>query len=361
VLVLKVRWSRGGFSLAALLCLVNAACLNYRPKLQPLPENAGTIPLAESWTVKAGRGASGDAAILDSTMFLGDADRRVYAIDLPTGTTRWSTRLAGSVFGGIARAGDTLFTVTDRPNNRVVALRTADGEIIWERNAGKPSAPVTVADGRVLVATFDGRLVGLEARSGVVLWDRRLGPSRAAAVRTGRDTVVFATTDSVFSLTSDDGTVLRRVPSPGAILGGFRAAGDLLIAGTTDSVLIGLRPTDLAIVWRVKLDAPILEPPAVQGDTAFVVSRSGTVYRVGLGPAPEAAVLTELHWPVTAPPVRFRRWVLVGGADGVIRAIAPDGAEDWRLVVWQPVRMAPVVLADGIVAIGGTGDLSRYR
>ena len=361
MLVLKVRWSRGGFSLAALLCLVNAACLNYRPKLQPLPENAGTIPLAQSWNVKAGRGASGRVTILDSVMFLGDADRRVYAIDLTSGTTRWSKRLAGSVFGGVTGSGDTLFTVTDRPNSRVVALRATDGGIVWERDAGKPSAPITLADGRVLLATFDGRLVGLDEHSGVIEWERRLGPSRAAAMRAGPDTVVFATADSVFSLRTENGTVLNRVPSPGTILGGFRAAADLLIAGTTDSFLVGLRPGDLATVWKLKLDAAILEPPAVHGDTAFVVSRSGTLYRVALRPAPEARILADLHWPVTAPPVRFRSWVLVGGADGVIRAIAPGGNEDWRLVLWQPIRMAPVVLTDGIIAIGGTGDLSRYQ
>jgi outer membrane protein assembly factor BamB len=363
MLALKVRWPGGGFSLAVLLSLVNAACLNYRPKLQPMPEDAGTIPFAERWTAKAGRGASGTVAILDSVMFVGDADRRVYAIDLTTGETRWSRRLAGSVFGGVVQSGDTLYAATDRPNSRVVALRAADGEILWEHHAGKPSAPITVADGRILVPTFDGRLVGLDARTGGVVWERRLGSSRAAAVRSGADTTVFATTDSIFCLRTGDGKVVHRTASPGAVLGGWRRFGELLVAGTADSLLIGLRPRDLAIVWRVALDAAILESPAVHGDTAYVVSRSGTLYQIELGPAPrpQARVLAELHWPVTAPPVQFRQWVLVAGADGVIRAIGANGAEDWRLIMWQPVRMAPVVLEDGIVAIGGIGDFSRYQ
>ncbi len=363
MLALKVRWSGGGFSLAVLLSLVNAACLNYRPKLQPMPENAGAIPLAERWNAKTGRGASGAVAMVDSIMFVGDADRRVYAIDLATGETRWSKRLPGSVFGGVVQSGDTLYAATDRPNSRVVALRAADGAILWEHDAGKPSAPITLADGRILVPTFDGRLVGLDAKTGVEVWERRLGSSRAAAYQSGIDTTVFATTDSIFCLTTGDGKVLHRASSPGAVLGGWRRFGELLVAGTTDSLLIGLRPRDLAVVWRVALDAAILEPPAVHGDTAFVVSRSGTLYEIDLGPAPSprARVMAALHWPVTAPPVQFRQWVLVGGADGVIRAIGANGTEDWRLVMWQPIRMAPVVLEDGIVAIGGIGDFSRYQ
>jgi outer membrane protein assembly factor BamB len=94
--MLKVRWPGGGLSLAVLLGLVNAACLNYRPRLQPLPEGVETIPLAQRWSATAGRGASGAVAIRDSTIYVGDADRRVYAIDLTSGMVRWSTRLPGS-------------------------------------------------------------------------------------------------------------------------------------------------------------------------------------------------------------------------------------------------------------------------
>jgi outer membrane protein assembly factor BamB len=155
--------------------------------------------------------------------------------------------------------------------------------------------------------------------------------------------------------------VLKRIASPGAIVGGWARSGHLLVAGTTDSLLIGLTTSELETAWSLKLDAEILERPAVYGDTAYVVSRSGTLYRVTLEAEPRAMVMAALQWPVTTPPVRFRQWVLVGGADGVIRAIDEAGVEDWRLSVWQPVRMPPVVLTDGILAIGGRGDISRYQ
>ena len=359
--MLKVRRPGGGLSLAVLLGLVNAACLNYRPQLKPLPQGAETIPLAQRWSAKAGRGTSGAVAIRDSTIYVGDADRRVYAIDLASGVVRWSKRLPGSVFGGVVRSGDTLFTVTDRPNSRVVALSIVDGERLWERDVGKPSAPVTLVNGRILVPTHRGRLFGLESGTGKVAWERRLGHSRAPAVRIGPDTVVVATTDSIILLTAREGQVIKRIASPGAIVGGWAQSGRLLVAGTTDSLLVGLSPSELEIAWSLKLDAAILERPTVYGDTAYVVSRGGTLYRVALGPDPQAMVIAALQWPVTTPPVRFRDWVLVGGADGVIRAIDDAGVEAWRLAVWQPLRMSPVVLTDGILAIGGRGDFSRYH
>jgi outer membrane protein assembly factor BamB len=344
-----------------LLGLVNAACLNYRPQLQPLPEGSEAIPLAQRWSASVGRGASGAVVLRDSTVFVGDADRRVYAIDLATGGERWNKRLPGSVFGGVVGSGDTLFAVTDRPNSRVVALSIVDGAQLWQRDIGKPSAPLALVNGRLLVSTHEGKQFGLEPGTGTVAWERRLGHSRAPAVRIGPDTVVVATTDSIFSLTAREGRVLTRISSPGTIMGGWARSGRLLVAGTTDSLLVGFSSSELETAWSLKLDAAILERPVVYGDTAYVVSRSGTVYRVLLQPNPRALVIAALQWPVTAPPVRFRQWVLLGGADGVIRAIDAAGLEAWRLPVWQPVRMSPVVLPDGILAIGGRGDISRYH
>jgi hypothetical protein len=53
--------------------------------------------------------------------------------------------------------------------------------------------------------------------------------------------------------------------------------------------------------------------------------------------------------------------ILLGGADGTVRALEPDGSEVWRLQLWRPVELGPVALDDGLLAVGGNGDLHRYR
>jgi hypothetical protein len=93
----------------------------------------------------------------------------------------------------------------------------------------------------------------------------------------------------------------------------------------------------------------------------FLATRVGTVYRVDPGSQPNAKRLARLDWPVTAPVTILGGRIILGGADGTIRALRPDGTESWRLRVWRPVELAPVALADGLVAIGGNGDLHRYR
>jgi hypothetical protein len=72
-------------------------------------------------------------------------------------------------------------------------------------------------------------------------------------------------------------------------------------------------------------------------------------------------MIASLEWPVTAPPSIVDREVLLGGADGVIRAVRTNGREVWRVRVWRPVELSPITLEDGLIALGGNGDLHRYR
>ena len=53
--------------------------------------------------------------------------------------------------------------------------------------------------------------------------------------------------------------------------------------------------------------------------------------------------------------------ILLGGADGVIRALRVDGTEVWRVRLWRPIELGPVPLSDGLLALGGNGDLHRFR
>jgi hypothetical protein len=53
--------------------------------------------------------------------------------------------------------------------------------------------------------------------------------------------------------------------------------------------------------------------------------------------------------------------ILLGGADGALRALRSDGTEAWRVQLWRPIELRPVALEDGLLAIGGNGDLHRYR
>jgi outer membrane protein assembly factor BamB len=283
------------------------------------------------------------------------------AVSLNTGKQGWSRRLSGPLVTGVMLLGDTIIAPTDLPEGKIQALRTSTGQTIWKCSTGGLVAPLVLIRNRLLAVTRRGFLLSIRPGDGSVEWRTRVGPSGAAPVTTDDSTLTLATVDSLFRISSRDGRVLARARGPGWIVSPWVRLGQLLVAGSADSSVVAIRPEDLGLAWKVRLDAPVLSAPARVGDSLFAVSRIGSVYRITADPDPSGALLVALSWAVTAPLVPFADLLLVGGSDGVVRALAHDGTEAWRLQLGRPAEIPAVVLPDGLIIMGGNGDLHRYR
>jgi outer membrane protein assembly factor BamB len=335
--------------------------MNYQPPPRPLPATATAGAPTQVWAARAGRRFTGNVALLDGKLYGAGVDRKVYAVDLSNGQVEWSQRLSGIVAGGVLVSGDTVFAASSRPEGRVYALDRATGERIWREKTGAVGAPLALSDGVLLVATQRGDILGMGPGNGEFRWRRRLGTSRVAPLEVAEGVVVVATVDSLFLLRPRDGEVTHRARSPGTILSHWVRMRGSLVAGTTDSQVVALDPTTLKLDWSVKVDAPVLDAPAAKGDTLFVATRRGTLYRIAPGEPRAAERVVALEWPVTSPVTIVGGQILLGGADGMLRALNPKGEELWRVQLWRPVELSPMALDDGILAIGGGGDLHRYR
>jgi len=348
-------------SLALVLMTVNAACVNFRPPPAPVAASlAGDAP-TPVWTSKAGRRFTDPVEIVDNTLYGGSIDRKVYAVNLGNGEVRWSSRLPGMIVGGVLVSGDTVYAASSRPQGRISALRRSNGKQIWKSSTPAVGAPLALVGGTIIALTQEGEALGVEPAKGKIRWHQRVGVARIGAVAAGEKGALIATTDSLFRIQTDDGKVSHRTASPGTVVSPWFPQGNALVAGTTDSLVISIRPDNLERNWTLQVDAPVLGSPAALGDTLFLATRTGTVYRIDPGEQPVLKTVARLGWPVTTPVTLAGRQILLGGADGVIRALKPDGREIWRVRVWRPVELGPVPLSDGILALGGNGDLHRFR
>jgi outer membrane protein assembly factor BamB len=353
--------SCGALSLALLVGVVNAACTAVRPPPAAVAPAAAETGPEQMWSARAGRRWTGPFVVRGDTLFGAGVNRKVYAVDLNGGATVWSARLTGMITGGVLLAGDTVYAATSRPQGAVYALERATGKRIWRTSLDAVGAPLSMAGGVLVAETQEGQIMGLDPASGTVRWHRRLGTARIPALPVDSGAFIVATTDSLYRVGAD-GKVLRRGPSPGVILSPWIRFGGELVAGTTDSMVVSIRVSDLRSSWRVKVDAPVVGSPAASGDTVFAVSRRGTLYRITGDSAVAAQEIVALAWPVTAPVTVLDGMILLGGADGNIRALRPeDGRELWRLRLLSPIELSPIPLPDGMLAIGGNGDIHRYR
>lgn len=358
--------SKGALSLALLVGTVNAGCA----QAAQAPAAAAAISAqgsaadgapAQMWRSKASRRFTGRLVVEGETIYGGGMDRKVVAVNLSTGQQRWSSRLGGLIGGGVVVAGDTVYAATSRPEGKVYALDGQTGRRYWRTGTGPISAPLALIGGLLIAENQRGEAIGLDPHTGAIRWRRKLGVARIPAIPADSGTFVMATVDSLFRVSARDGRVIRRAPSPGAVVSPWITHGRVLVAGTADSLVVGVDPDSLKPRWQVLLDAPVLASPASMGDTLFAASRRGSLYRISGLPAPRAERIAELDWPVTAPVTVMDGLILLGGADGVLRALRPDASEAWRLQLRWPVELGVTLLEDGMLAAGGDGDLHRYR
>lgn len=350
------RLTGAGRSLAALCGLVNAACLQFRPPPAPVPE-ALEGPYHVAWTSSAGRGTSGAIVVADGTAYLGGTDRTVYAVDLGTGAVKWRRRLGGAILGGVVLSDGTLYVGTDRPQGAVTALDAATGAQRWRAVRWRTGLPLAVGAGVVAMHERGGHVVALEPGTGRVRWRRKVGASVTPPVALG-DAILATTPDSLFRLAPGDGAVLARAASPGDLPGGWRTAGTQLVGGTAQGEVVALNPGTLTVAWRVPVGAPVLVALGARGDTLLAGTAAGEVWAV---PPGGARRLLRTGRPITGPPAPDGDLLLVPGADGTLRAYAPDGAERWRFNHWRPLGVPPVRLPGGdLLVLGSNGDLARY-
>lgn len=350
----------GSRSLAALLGLVNAACLNFRPDPTPVPLELAGSPPAEVWSRQAGRAFTGPMASADSFVYGAGYDRRVVAVRVTDGEMPWKTRLGGPVLGGVLAGDSLVYAATGRPDGKLYAVRRTDGNLRWKVTTGRTMVPLAASGNLVLTHTQRGEVVAVDGNRGRIAWRARVQPGRAAPVEVA-GAIVATGIDSVYRIDPASGRVLLRRALPGAVVGGWTESDGRLVGGTADSLVIAIDPETLEPLWRRKVDAPVMVAPLSRGDTIVVVSRRGTIYRLTGRTDPQLDRITALAWPVTAAPVRFGDALVLGGADGSLRAYELNGRERWRMSIWRPIDVSPVALPDALIAVGGNGDLYRLE
>lgn len=349
------------WSLAVLVGVVNAGCLNLHPPPDPIPpELTGDAP-RERWNTAAARGISEPLAMIGPLVVAAATNRQLVAIDLEIGEERWRQRLPGALTGGVLIHNSVLLVGTGRPEGRIDAISSA-GRRIWRANSGEVTAPIIVVADMVVAMNAQGQLVAFNLANGRLRWRRGLGLSRTGPLALPTGEVLVSTHDSLYRVEASAGRVLLRRAAPGAILGGWQSTRRGAVAGLAEAAVLAIDNSSLATRWSVRTDAPVIGRVAVRGDTLWAASRIGTVYRViDRGDSADASVIARLAWPLTSGVTVTDADLIVGGADGHIRGLSRDGEERWRVGVYPSVEVTPLATPRGMLAAGGDGHVHYFE
>lgn len=105
----------------------------------------------------------------NGTVYVGSADKKLYAVDAETGRVRWSFAAQGSIRSSPAVSDGTVYFGSWDGN--VYAVSAESGEQVWSYGTGAPiQGSPAVAGGRVIVGSRSARVLALDAASGDLEW-----------------------------------------------------------------------------------------------------------------------------------------------------------------------------------------------
>lgn len=176
------------------------------------------------WTYDADGPFWGSPIVADGSVFVGNADGTLYALDAASGDERWTLSTDHRIEGSPAYDDGAVYVGSY--DMRVYAVDAASGEERWRRDlGGLIRGSPTVVDGTVLIgvgchnlacapfaeaadATENGWIYALDAETGETDWRYAVGNEVVSTPAVGDGTVyVGASDDSLYSLDIGSGDV----------------------------------------------------------------------------------------------------------------------------------------------------------
>ncbi len=267
------------------------------------------------WTQPLGAPVKNNIVIKGDLVVVPTEDGALHALDIATGTVRWTYRPGTSLTGPVA-SGDLVY-VTDG-GGILQALETATGTVRWRATHRVTGASAGIVAGdAVLVGTSDGHVVAFDAASGALRWD------------------------VVVSLA-------------GAVLGSPAYDDGLIYTASRDAGLVALREASGEVAWRLDTGGDPVGTPVVAGGVAYIgaqVDEPGGRLR-----AVDAAT-GLLRWPADEPllsPSVVGSLAISGSSNGVVSARdVATGSEVWRFESLGVIR--PPAVAGGIAYFAADG------
>lgn len=191
------------------------------------------------------------------------------AYDAATGDETWTALPGVTLSAPPAWTGDRFVVSTAAAE--IIALRPADGEILWQRRLGSPTQhlPALLDETAIVMTLDDGRVVALKGQTGEPVWERRLEGALSAPA-TARDRVFVGSTNNYFyALDGDTGNRAWRWRTGGDVVGAA-ATDDRVYFASLDNLLRAVNRGNGNQQWKAAMQTRPSAPPMVVGDVVLV-------------------------------------------------------------------------------------------
>ena len=272
-----------------------------------------TFPLAAKWSAALPSPPAFPPAFDDNGVYISLQSKQLVLLKIADGSTVWSVECpmsaAPAAGGGFVYAGSDglveargeaagaaqwrrpvegkvitlhwnagwLFAQTEP--GLLLAIRAADGEILWQTKFGSTlSAPPAAAGDRVYLGLNDGRVIALALQSGQEIWTYKLAEAAAGILPVG-DRVFIGGRDNQFhSLRAEDADPDWRWRTGADLLGLPVLDERRVYFIALDNVLRAHNRNNGSMIWKQVLPVRPFTGPLLSGETLIVSGIAAELY-----------------------------------------------------------------------------------
>lgn len=337
------------FAAFSLLLLLAASILAYSQEA-----NVSLVQQRmEKWEFRTNDFVDSSPAIGESAVFVGSADKNLYAFDPVNGRERWRFRTNGSIESTPAYSRGAVYFGSN--DNSVYALNATTGHLIWQANtSGKVYSSPAAVGGVVYVGSVDGLIYALNATTGETVWGFNTSGQVFSSPAISVDYLYVGSTNGyLYALNATSGAEIWAYEAGSAIYSSPRVVNNLVYFGAYNNMVYALSAFDGTKTWEFAASDKVLSSPAVGRGIIWVGSSDGKLYALN---AFDGGLLWtfETGNPVDSSPFYSARnnAVYFGSKDNYVYALnASSGELLWKYRTGDDVTSSPV-LYGGVLYVG---------
>jgi outer membrane protein assembly factor BamB len=290
----------------------------------------GRPPMKERWTYRTNESDPapilGSPAIVGDTVYVGDAEGMLHAVDIKTGKPRWTYKAedgfettplvaGGRVFigdlGGVFHAvnaadgkkawtAETLSSIHSSANlagdgqvvfgndgAEIYCLSVADGKEVWKRSAGDRvnSAPA-IGFGTALVSGCDAKLRAIDVKTGQEKFAADMGALSPGSPVVLADRILMGTDEGRIVAFAADGSKqlweYKDIQNQAMVYSSVAVSQGIAVAGARDRHVHAVDVNTGAGLWKFRTKGDVESSPAIAGGRVYVGSKDKRLYVLDL-------------------------------------------------------------------------------
>lgn len=286
---------------------------------------------AVRWSQDLGAWISAGPTAWGGMVFVGTADRILFALDHARGALLWSFAADGEILSSPAASDGILYLMADNSSfsdfsSRLYALDAASGALLWQvdTRSWTPSPP-TVNEWGVFTAGSSSTVMALEKRTGEELWSRQVEGIVYSSLPMGGGKVFVSTIDGwLYALDAGSGDVVWRQNVVEFTPSSPLLAGDSLCINYYETRLAALSLEDGSTRWTLDAGGLLVIPPCASRDRVYTYFPHGVLCVLDANSGIRTAVYV-FDSDLARAPCLGNGLVFTVSADGFVRSYPAPG------------------------------------